>query len=659
MSNNSISPDYLFEVSWEVCNKIGGIHTVISTKAISVKEQMDDRYMVIGPDVWRGSDEHPEFDEDDNLFADWRKHAISEGLMVRTGRWKIKGEPIAILVDFTPYFNEKDEIFSRFWELYRLDSISVKWVYIEPTFFGYATGKAIDSYIRYYGLRNRKVVAHFHEWMTGAGLLYLKDKIPQVGTVFTTHATVVGRSIAGNNQPLYSKLENYNGDEKAKEFNVFAKQSIEKIAAQQADAFTTVSDITARECAQFHGKPVDIITPNGFEDSFVPDEKEYRQNRMEARGKLLKVASLICGEELPEDTVLMATSGRYEFRNKGIDLFMDALGEMNKKRECSKKAVAFILVPANHYGPRKDLMKALLDPTKKLDGDKFLTHYLHYSEHDPVIQRLQQNAMKNSSDDVIKVIFVPSYLKGADGIFDLDYFNILIGFDLTVFPSYYEPWGYTPMESLAFKIPTITTTLAGFGIWVNDQVKDKGNAIHVIPRTDGNDSEVVRGIGDAILSFCNLTENERAEAGRQAHVISRIALWENLISFYWKAYSIALERSVDVELDYQELERVEQLPSTTELQTNVEPVWRTIAIQQLIPDKLRFLEELARNIWWSWTKEAADLFKSIDPKIWASVHENPIVLLEEISFDRLKELENDKDFLENLKEVHRLYTDYI
>ena len=317
MNKNIVAPDYLFEVSWEVCNKIGGIHTVISTKAISAMKDLKDNYLVIGPDVWRDSEEHPEFIEDLSLFADWRESAAQKGIMVRTGRWKISGSPIAIIVDFTPFFPQKDEIFSDLWEQYKLDSISGQWDYVEPTLFGYATGKTIESFIAYYGLENKKVVAQFHEWMTGGGLLYLKENQPQVGTAFTTHATVIGRSIAGNNQPLYSKMSHYDGDEKAREFNLVAKQSIEKVTAHAADAFTTVSELTSMECAQFHGKEVDVITPNGFDDNFVPKEEDFESMRAEARKKLLNVASTMLGEDLAEDTTLIASSGRYEYRNKG------------------------------------------------------------------------------------------------------------------------------------------------------------------------------------------------------------------------------------------------------------------------------------------------------------------------------------------------------
>jgi glycogen phosphorylase/synthase len=659
MGKDLIAPDYLFEVSWEVCNKMGGIHTVISTKAETVMEKVKNNYIVIGPDVWRESGEHPEFTEDSEMFEEWKNHAAGEGLIVRAGKWKIDGEPKAILVDFTTFFNSKDDIFKKFWEIYHLDSITGQWDYIEPMLFGYATGKIIESFISFYGLKNKKIVSHFHEWMTGAGLLYLKESQPHIGLVFTAHATVVGRALAENNQPLYKELLTYSGEAKAVEYEVVAKQSVEKITANQADVFTTVSDITARECLQFLEKPVDMITPNGLCEGFFHESEELKTNRIAARIKLLEVASLVTGAQLPEDSLLLETGGRYEFRNKGIDLFLDALGKINKKKSLNRCIIAFIVVPANHFGPRKDLMEALNNTSVKPAGDKYLTHYLHYAEHDQILQRLQQNGLMNGPEDKVKVIFVPSYLKGNDGIFNLSYYQLLTGFDLTLFPSYYEPWGYTPMESMSFGVPTVTTSLTGYGRWVSDKIENRGNGIRVVNRDGVGDNAVIEQISKAILDSSNLSSEEMVQARENALEISRYALWRNLISYYWESYSMALERSVKVEADYYTRERVEQLPSTSKLLTDVVPVWRRVVVQQQIPGRLKFLEKLARNIWWSWTSEAVELFKSIDPEIWEKVEENPVILLENISYERLKALEKDEAFMNRLQHVNTLYSEYM
>lgn len=273
---------------------------------------------------------------------------------MRIGRWKIAGRPIAVVLDFTTFFNQKNDIFKSLWETYKLDSISGQWDYTEPALFGYAAGKVVESFSRFYDVASKNIVAQFHEWQTGAGLLYLEKNQPRVGTVFTTHATSVGRSIAGNNQVLYSNMTHMNGDQKARELNIIAKHSLEKLAGTHADAFTTVSELTAKECLQFHQREVDVVLPNGFEDSFVPDKDEFESRRGQARNRLMTVASALLGEKVSEDTLLLGTSGRYEFRNKGMDLFIDALGELNKKKDCPGRAIAFILIPANHYGPRRD-----------------------------------------------------------------------------------------------------------------------------------------------------------------------------------------------------------------------------------------------------------------------------------------------------------------
>lgn len=657
MTKTLINPDYIFEVSWEVCNKVGGIHTVISTKALTLSRELGDKYILFGPDVWREGGEHPEFAEDHGMLTSWKSHANAEGLRVRTGRWKIAGSPRVFLIDFTNFFNRKDEIFSKLWESYKLDSISGQWDYIEPSLFGYASAMVIENFVKYHLTSHDRVIAQFHEWMTGAGLLYLKQNLPQVGTVFTTHATVIGRSIAGNLQPLYGKMKEYNGDSKATEFQVVSKQSMEKLCARNADAFTTVSELTAVECEQFHGKKVDLVTPNGFEDSFVPGA-DFDEKRKEARDLLLKVAGNLLGEELPEDTYFIANSGRYEFKNKGIDLFIDALGKIKNDPSLKKKIVAWVLIPANHYGPRKDLIEKLNNPDVQLSGNRYLTHNLHYLESDPILNRIKDAGLENNPEDNVKIIFVPSYLNGDDGIFNTPYFRLLIGMDLTVFPSYYEPWGYTPLESLAFHVPTITTSLAGFGLWVREKYKEPGNGIFVLERDDYNDEEVVNGISDAIVKMQALTKKDEKTARDAAFDISRIALWKNLISYYKEAFSIALSKTEDRIDTFVETQRVQQLPTVT-YDHKIFPKWKKIIVKQNVPSKLKKLEELSRNLWWCWNQDAIDLFESIDMELWENHNRNPILLIENLSSQHLASLEKDEKFLEKLENVYGDFKEYM
>ena len=651
--------DFLFETSWEVCNKVGGIHTVVSTKALNIVEELGDNFILIGPDVWREVGTNPEFIQDGALFSEWKQKAASEGLRVKTGRWNIAGKPIVILIDFTPYFGQQNEIFAGFWETFKLDSISGQWDYIEPALFGYAAGKVIESYSSFY-LDQNIIAAQFHEWMTGTGVLYLKKNAPWISTAFTTHATVLGRCIAGNNRPLYGKMESYNPVQIAREFNIVAKQSLEKTSAAEADVFTAVSDITGRECKFFLGKPVDVVTPNGFEDSFVPGPDTFDEKRKTAREKLIKVAEAILGYTLSSDCVLIVNSGRYEFRNKGVDIFIDSLGEMKKKDKLKKECVVFILMPAYHKGPRQDIIDILYNNAKATGWDKYLSHSLHYPSNDLVLERCISNGLDNDERSQVKVIFVPSYLNGNDGIFNIPYFDLLIGFDLSVFPSYYEPWGYTPLESLMFSIPTVTTSLSGFGLWVKTYFNEPGNGIRVIERNDDNEKDVVHELRKFMDLFIGLNNDEIAVAREKAHAISRIAMWDTLVEHYFKAYEFAVAKSAERRGgEPREFARFVEAPGLTIRKPHQMPVWKDIYVQSAVPEKLRFLKVLSENLWWSWNSDAEALFRSLDPSIWDEVSHNPKLLLERIDYKRLLVLEDDEEFLAELKVIEEHYNTYM
>lgn len=297
MGNAKLAPDYLFEVSWEVCNKVGGIHTVVSTKALTATAKYGDRYILIGPDL-QHEGTNSEFGEEPELLKGWRQTLYKEGIRIRVGRWNIQSRPIVVLVDFTSLFSQKDAILATLWENYRVDSISGQWDYVEPVLFGYAAGMVIASYAENFCSSTDKVAAHFHEWMTAAGGLYLRSKSPYVATLFTTHATVMGRCIAGNRLPLYNDLSKFNADELARQFNVTAKHSIEKMAATYHDEFLTVSDITASECKYLLGREVDGVTPNGFENDFVWSGDEYVAKRAEARRAMISVAEACLGRKI-------------------------------------------------------------------------------------------------------------------------------------------------------------------------------------------------------------------------------------------------------------------------------------------------------------------------------------------------------------------------
>ena len=652
------TPDYLFEVSWEVCNKIGGIHTVIATKALNMAKAMEERHILIGPDVWRNTEQNPEFREDPRLLRSWRAKAAQEGLRIRVGRWNVSGNPIAILVDFSSQIARKDEIFARFWEQFKLDSISGQWDYIEPALFGYTTGKVIESFMRFNLAPHHKVVAQFHEWMTGTGLLYLKSIDLPVACVFTTHATVLGRSIAGNNLPLYDSMTRYHADEKAREFNVISKHSLEKTAAQAADAFTTVSEVTARECACFLEKEVDMITPNGFENSFTPLPEELSSKRDAGRSALLQLASNMLGYPVEEDAFIVGISGRYEFKNKGIDVFIDALGTINRQRKGSRQILAFVMTPAGVTGPDKALQIRMQQPNAIEASPLFTTHELSEKEFDPVLRRINGQHLSNQPEELVKVFFIPSYLDGNDGVINKHYYDLLVGFNLSVFPSYYEPWGYTPLESLAFSVPTVTTSLAGFGRWVDSRYTGPHPGIRVIERNDVNDLEVVSAIVQKIEELARMSVKDEEALRINAKEVSSIALWEHQITYYKEAYAIALEKILDNIGSYhasrdesEHMVRKEVMIST--------PQWSRIMIQKQLPKRLSGLDTLSKNLWWSWNTEASALFESIDPILWKKSEKNPIQLLDKIPLKRYHELEKDADFVTRLDTVVAHFEEYM
>ena len=648
MNKELIKPDYLFEVSWEVCNKVGGIYTVIATKSLYLKSELKRHHILIGPDVWMNVENNPDFIEDPLLYRMWRDQAAQEGLRIRVGKWNVPGKPTAILVDFKQYLTKKDEMLAEMWRDYGVDSITGNWDYVESALFGYTAGKVIESFYRFNLTPSDKVVAQFHEWMTGAGLLYLKGTKLPIATVFTTHATVVGRCLAGNNLPLYDSMKLYDGDAKAREFNVMARHSLEKQSAIHSDIFTTVSGITAAECRQFLTRDVDVVTPNGFENSFTPaTDEEYDTIRKAARSRFVEVATAMSGETVPDNAVFVGIGGRYEWKNKGIDVFIDALAKLNETGFEGKTVQAFILIPSGHKGADKEL-------AAKLGGadTSYVTqvsHYLMDPEYDIITRRLREVALNNSVGDKVKVYFIPSYLNGNDGIFNMKYYDLLAGLDLTVFPSYYEPWGYTPLESLAFKVPTLTTTLAGFGVWVNEHYKKEHPGISIIERNDSNYADVVDGVIARMKEIANLDKAGRQVYMSNAKEVSEIALWENNIVYYKQAYSEALEKVISEKGAFPET-RSEKSMQYKRIDVN-QPSWNSVFFLRHLPDSLKDLEVLSRNLWWCWNESAKELFRSIDPEAWDASGENPIAMLDKVSLKRYHALEKDREFLARLRSV--------
>ncbi len=538
--------DLLFETSWEVCNKVGGIYAVLSTKAKTLHQQYKDNLIFIGPDLWTEENPSPTFVEMRTPLAAWQRQALlPDGMRVRVGRWDIPGKPIAVLVTYDTLYGYKNALYADMWNRYRVDSLHAYGDYDESCMFAYAAALVIESIVKWKDNPYMKVVAHFDEWTTGMGLLHIKAHLPQVATVFTTHATSIGRSICGNGKPLYDYMEGYYGDQMAAELNMQAKHSLEKAAANAADAFTTVSEVTARECRQLLER-YPMITPNGFEQNYVPKGAKFTAKRAAARECMLRVAGRLTGQHYADDTLIVATSGRLEMRNKGIDVYLDAVSSLRDSlRFVSKmrKVVALVLVPAWMKAPRADLIESLHASKPHRLFDPVITHHLHNQDSDPIYNRINALGFHNEPEDKVTLIDVPCYLNGNDGIFDMTYYDLLAGLDAAVFPSYYEPWGYTPLESAAFGVPTITTDLAGFGQWVLDRFGDDSDryGVKVLHRTDSNYAETVRAIAMSMMNLYVMSDKENRAIRNANRTTSKAASWDNFIACYDEAYSHALD----------------------------------------------------------------------------------------------------------------------
>ncbi len=543
MDNCRQEIDFLFETSWEVCNKVGGIYTVLSSKAKTLKASFGDNLIFIGPDVWSEDNPSPYFTESPRLMKRWAENALlPEGVDVRVGRWEIPGRPVAILVKFDGMYANKDAAYGRMWDLYGVDSLHAYGDYDEGCAFARAAAVVIESIIDFSKVDPAKVVAHFDEWTTAMGLLMLKADMPKVATVFTTHATSIGRSICGNGKPLYDQLSNYDGDQMAAELNMQSKHSLEKAAAWNADSFTTVSDVTAREAEQLLCKKPDVVTPNGFELNFVPGKTKYAAARKDAREVLLRVASTLTGLDFGDDTFIVATSGRCEYRNKGLDLYLDTLAALSSA-PLNRRVLAFVMVPAWCAGPRADLKHSLVMDERSRLADPLLTHNLHNYNEDPVNRLMHELGFANDARSNVTVLYVPCYLDGADGIFNLTYYQLLPGLDATVFASYYEPWGYTPLESVAFGVPTVTTDLAGFGLWVEEACEPgfATSGVSVVHRDDSNYAAARDAIVKDLETLIAAPAKEMTAYRKAASETARKAQWTDFIRFYDQSYCNALE----------------------------------------------------------------------------------------------------------------------
>ncbi len=648
----------VFEISWEVGNKVGGIHTVLSSKAMTAVERFGDDYVTIGPQLLGGTGNQPPFEEESG-FEEFAEGCRQLGVPVRIGRWRTPGRPRCILVGFSGLYEQKNGILAGLWERHHVDSIAGDWDYVEPVLFSIAAAKVIERWWEeYLAPFHRRAIVQAHEWMTGASLLYLQERIPSIGTVFTTHATMLGRALASlgitpDPQAADNGLGGKTAEELARIHGVQAKHSLEGVCARKADVFTTVSAITAAEAELLHGRKVDPLLPNGI-DLAVVDELAAG-DRGATRAELQRVAKAVLGEDVG-DAAFLALSGRYEFHNKGIELLLDALARIAGAD--GRRVVAWLLVPSGNSGVRGELLERLAaGGTGTAAGPIGLcTHNLFDEERDPVHAHCKRLGIDNRAGSRVKVVQVPIYLRPDDGLFKREYEAVLAAMDLGVYPSYYEPWGYTPQEALAVGVPTITTDLAGFGRWALAAGLDQDDGITVVRRERVPYADVVAATAGAIERFLGARvdvaqqrERCRAAAGRTA--------WKDLFANYLDAYDKALaavhQRSTAGVMQFRLPRRA--LPSPG---SGTTPRLQAFEASTTLPQALRGLERLARNFWWCWNGGVRGLFEELAPD-FAAAGENPVAFLQGISLDALDKKARDPDYLRRLQAVLKRFDAYM
>lgn len=530
---------FISEVSWEVANKVGGIYTVLSSRAGEMMLRHGaEQVLFVGPRL-RPLEEMVDF-RAETFCTTLPSHISLLGveLPITQGYWLTPGgEAQTILVDYKPLATVRDQLYYLMWQRYGIQSDLGYGDYDDSCLFAVAAAATLLAVTPQLALPGSQPIAIYNEWITGMGLLYHRLQQPNLRSLFITHATTVGRSICSNGKDLYRYFAGYHGDQMASELHVEAKHALEKAAAHTATIFATVSEVTALECTQLLER-TPVVLPNGFHALATSRFKT------KARQRLIEVASQLYGKTFdPKGTTLVATSGRYEYRNKGIDLIVNSLESLlQQQAKLSSDLSLYFFIPAWVAEPRADLAYLLSDPNPESSTTPleypYLTHWLHNLREDTLAGRLGELFKRGATAQRIYPIFVPTYLDGHDGILDLPYYDLLSALDLTLFPSYYEPWGYTPLESIAYGVPTVTTDLSGFGqaileFYGESATDSLQHGVQVIPRRDHDDAFVTQALATIL---------EQATAGlpktcyKQAQQTASQALWTHYYDYYIEAY---------------------------------------------------------------------------------------------------------------------------
>jgi len=548
--------NYLFEISWEVCNKVGGIHTVISSKVPTISKEFKN-YFLIGPYTNSSNNKNSEFVETKipKEFEQNYTELLNIGIKIHYGYWNLKERPKVILIEYLDYSKNINDIKSILWEKYKIDSLGSNWYdFDEAILWSWCCGIVIESISNNFESLEDKILVHSHEWMSGGAIFYLKQskKSYKFKTVFTTHATMLGRSISGSNLDLYKNLKKLDATKLSYELNVHTKHQTEKSLAMFSDCFTTVSKITNLEAKYLYSKEADIILPNGFNNLTNKSQQEIDNEFLKSRKNIdefLKGYSYDFMKCDVENSKVFYTSGRNEFKNKGVDLYIDSLGKLNSKlkEENSKQNIYnLFLIPIGNFQKDDTVENSINNFKNKDSSNRFVNKILPFSTHNIdsqniIIKSFLENGLLNRSEDNIKVILIPVYLDSKDGFLNKQYYEIINGTDLSIFPSAYEPWGYTPMESISYSVPTITSNLAGFGRWCQTDLT-RHFGVYVLDLENLDFNGVSNKLFEILDNYSTKSKEEISIMRKQSKELANNFTWDKFIINYLNAYSFALKK---------------------------------------------------------------------------------------------------------------------
>lgn len=588
----------MFEAAWEVCNQVGGIYTVIRTKVPAMVEKWGDDYFLLGPYLpGKAASEFEPLPDDDSPVGKTVRRLREAGIYVHYGYWLVTGKPKVVLFDLNSLASHLNEIKVQLWEDFRISTLTSEDLVNQVLLFGFGIQQFLTEFAAE-NARKSDISAQFHEWMASSCVANLRRDAVKVAITFTTHATMLGRYLAMNSEGFYSKLPFFNWEHEAKHFNVEAQAGIERHAAQNAHVLTTVSDVTARECEVFLGRVPDLVTPNGLNVMRFQAVHEFQNLHMKYKEK---IHEFVMGHFFPsytfdlDKTLYFFTSGRYEFSNKGYDLTLDALARLNFKMVqagMDTTVVMFIVTKQPYHSINADVLqsRAVLEEIhencqaiEKQVGERlflsaasgndhnlpdlnnfvdeywrlrlrrtiqtwktnrnpaFVTHDL--KNPDGITDFCNKLNLTNNERDRVKVVYHPDFIASTNPLFSLDYGQFVRGCHLGVFPSYYEPWGYTPLECVVRGVPTVTSDLSGFGDYIMQIMRDYENrGIYVVNRKSQTYTQAADQMADILFKFVKMQRRDRIMQRNRVENISDVFDWMNLRSYYDTAHDLALKR---------------------------------------------------------------------------------------------------------------------